>query len=518
MGMDTGRRHRLALWLAIAAALPLAGCGGGGGGSDTGHDPRLSLWQQRTEESDKIAAVCAQPRSGRDPYNDNQPYPDKQGSINDEKKWVNTYMHEVYLWYQEIPSVSASPYTVARYGSVTDALDAYFRALKTPQMVGDKRKDQFSFTYPTDQWNALSQGGITIGYGMQIAFLANQPPRKAVIAYSDPGTPASGASVARGAEILKIDGVDLVNDDTQDGVDTLNAGLSPDSAGESHTFTLRDAGSSGSRDVYLTAQQVTSTPVQNLHTIDTGSGRVGYLQFNDHIATAEGQLINAVTQLRDAGISDLVLDMRYNGGGYLDIASELAYMVAGDARTSGKVFETLGFNDKNPLAQADDLATPFHAAAMGFDPSVTEGAALPQLGLSRVFVLAGAGTCSASESVINGLRGIDVGVVLIGDATCGKPYGFYPQDNCGLSYFAIEFEGVNQKGFGDYANGFTPDCSVADDFSHALGDANEALLATALQYRTSGSCAVSARSAAIAEPMQLLRSPLRENRFVNKPR
>src|SRR3546814_2718232 len=96
---------------------------------------------------------------------------------------------------------------------------------------------------------------------------------------------------------------------------------------------------------------------------------------------------------------------------------------------SGKLFERLSYNDKNPLAGSSDATTGFHSSAVGFDPSVSEGSDLPTLNLGRVFVLAGPGTCSASEAVVNGLRGVDVDVVLVGDTTCGKPYGFYPEDN-----------------------------------------------------------------------------------------
>ena len=78
------------------------------------------------------------------------------------------------------------------------------------------------------------------------------------------------------------------------------------------------------------------------------------------------------------------------------------------------------------------------------------------LNLNRVVVISGSGTCSASESIINGLRGVGVDVVLIGDTTCGKPYGFYAIDNCGTTYFTVQFKGVNALGFGDYADGFSP--------------------------------------------------------------
>ena len=98
------------------------------------------------------------------------------------------------------------------------------------------------------------------------------------------------------------------------------------------------------------------------------------------------------------------------------------------------------------------------------------------------------------------MRGVDVDVVVIGDTTCGKPYGFYPASNCGETYYSIQFQGVNNKGFGDYADGFapvnssdafavkTPGCSVGDDLSRELGDPNEALLSAALQYRQDSTC------------------------------
>jgi hypothetical protein len=114
-------------------------------------------------------------------------------------------------------------------------------------------------------------------------------------------------------------------------------------------------------------------------------------------------------------------------------------------------------------------------------------------------VLTGGGTCSASESIMNGLRGIGVEVIQIGSTTCGKPYGFYPLDNCGTTYFTIQFRGVNDAGFGDYADGFSPanaagpgadipGCSVADDFTRQLGDPAEGRLAVALNYRDTGNC------------------------------
>ena len=142
----------------------------------------------------------------------------------------------------------------------------------------------------------------------------------------------------------------------------------------------------------------------------------------------------------------------------------------------------------------------FHATTQGF--SLASGQALPTLNLQRVFVLTGASTCSASASIINSLQGVNVQVIQIGSTTCGKPYGFYPADNCAVTYFSIQFRGINAKNFGEYPDGFTPQntvgtagvlvpgCSVADDFTHLLGDPAEGVLASALGYEASVVCPV----------------------------
>jgi len=256
------------------------------------------------------------------------------------------------------------------------------------------------------------------------------------------------------------------------------------------------------RDVTLTSEVVTADPVHNVRTVDDGNGLVGYLLFNDHIATAEGELFEAAQSLRDAGIQDLVLDLRYNSGGRLDIASELAYMIAGPARTAGRTFELLRFNDQHPTIDpvTGDPIEPFGFLASAVGLTVAQGTALPYLDLGRVFLLTGPETCSASESILNALRGIGVDVIQIGATTCGKPYGFYPTDNCGTTYFTVQFQGVNDVGFGDYPDGFSPGnlpdapgvpvpgCAVADDFDRALGDPLEARFAAALSWRQTGSC------------------------------
>jgi carboxyl-terminal processing protease len=499
--------HPILIAIVLVASAAIAGCGGGGskGNGGGGGGGGGSGWQQGVfADYNDFYARCKSPRSGTDPAT-MQPYPDKQGSTTDENNFLRSYSNDTYLWYSEI--------TDRDPGLYNDPL-AYFDLLKTnATTMSGQPKDKFHFTYPSDQWFQLSQSGVEVGYGVQWAILSSIPPRELVIAYTEPNTPATNLPLplARGASIIAIDDVDI-DDNTQAGVDTLNAGIFPASAGETHKFAVLDLGSPTPREVLLTSQPITSTPVQDVQVLTTASGNVGYMLFNDHIATAEQELIDAVNQLNASnggqGIDDLVLDIRYNGGGYLAIASELAYMIAGPTQTAGETFEEIQFNDKypstDPLTGQALAPTPFYSQTLGspFNGNGgTAGAALPSLNLSRVYVLTGAGTCSASESIINSLRGIGVDVYQIGSTTCGKPYGFYPTDNCGTTFFTIQFRGINAAGFGDYTDGFSPDntaagqagttvpgCSVADDFSNQLGDPMEGRLSAALAYRAGAGC------------------------------
>ncbi|MDG2072413.1 MAG: S41 family peptidase [Pseudomonadales bacterium] len=512
---ENGYAFGMKLVLAFGCVM-LTACGGGSGGSGSGPTPPIanivedpmvddgsdpadpadgSAWEPGVFKSmETFAAMCASPREGG--------FPDIVGTVTDENNWLRSMSNDTYLWYDEIEDVDP--------GTIDNTLD-YFDLMKTFAVTpAGNRKDRFHFTFETEAWKQLSGSGVSAGYGMEISIVSSTPPRRAIVAYTEPDTPATSVNLARGTEILEVDGVDLVNASGSANIDVLNAGLFPIELDATHEFLVRDLNASETRLVTMTSREIMSTPVQNVATIDTESGKVGYILFNDHIATSEQLLIDAVNELKEAEVSDLVLDLRYNGGGFLDIANEAAYMIAGSA-TEGLVFDELQFNDKHlnfdPVTGRLLTPTLFRTTARGF--SATAGTALPTLELPRVFVLTSGGTCSASEAIINGLNGIDIEVIQIGSNTCGKPYGFYALDNCGTSYFTIQFRSVNAKGFGDYSDGFSPSsdvtepsgtalpgCNVTDDLFHALGDPEEAKLATALSYRENGVCperAVSAR-------------------------
>jgi len=467
----------------------LAACGGGGGGSSSSSSSggSGSTWQPGTYlPSSNFDAMCVAPRAGT---------ADRSGTVTDENNWLRSWTNELYLWYSEVTD---------RDPSLSSTVD-YFRQLKTNATTpSGQAKDKFHFTYDTEVWRALSQGGVEAGYGAEFAIFyppnGARTPRRIVVAFTETGTPATN-QLLRGDEVLQVDGADAINGDTQAIVNTLNAGLFPSAVGgQPHTFLVR--GTNGTnRTVSMTPASITHVPVPIVTTFGTQSGQVGYIQFNDHIATAETPLLNAITFLDNANVTDLILDLRYNGGGYLDLASELAYMIGNTTLTTGRTFERIVFNAKNPSRNpvtGETLApTPFHSRTQGFTGAGPANVALPTLNLNSVYVITGPGTCSASESIINSLRGVGVQVYLIGSTTCGKPYGFYPAENCGTTYFSIQFRGENAANFGDYTDGFSPantaanvgttvpGCSVADDFNHALGDVSEARIAAALSFRAS---------------------------------
>lgn len=516
--MDQTQKKQCSKVRLICSALTmlvLTACGGGGDsgntttpGGGTGNPPATTpVWQAGVYAPEsQYQAQCAAPRSGIDPYSQ-QPYPDKAGSALHEKLWLRSWSNRTYLWYRELPDPDPTSYSVADY----------FKLLRTTALTDSgAAKDNYHFSEATASYLQRTQGGVEAGYGIEWSIAASRPPRKIYIAYTEPGSPAAQQGLSRGAMLVEANGVDVVNDNTQAGVDLINAALFPRQLGQSSQMTF--VKTDGSR-VNLTMQsaQVPTTPVQNVKVLQTPAGKVGYLQFNSHIALAQPLLIDAFTQFRDQGVQELVLDIRYNGGGLLALASQLGYMVAGPNVIQNRIFEKNTFNDKypntDPVTGRALQPMPFYNRGIDYQQGQFTNQTLPNLTLKRVFVLTTDGTCSASEALMNGLRGVDLEVIQIGGKTCGKPYGFYPTDNCGTTYFTIQFSGVNAKNFGEFADGFRPTpapqfgadvkgCPLADDFSNQLGDPKERLLGAALSYMTSLSCPPASLSTATAETTQ----------------
>jgi len=435
-------------WLTAAALL--AACGGGSGSS--ADRPKLLLAAQ-------LANTCVSPASG-----------EKKGTVNDEKAWVRSFIDERYLWYQDVPALDASYFATAA---------SYFDVLKTPaknSAGGDL--DRFHWSETKEEYEQYTNG-ISVNYGIDWSRIANSAPRNYVVYNVEPQSAAGLAGVQRGDKLMKVDGIDFINGTDLTG---LNNGVFPnDQAAHSFEFQRGTA----RLNFTLQAGEYANTPVRGAKVINDNGTKVAYLYFDSFIAKSQDQLIAAFTDFQKQGAKELVLDMRYNGGGLLYISSQLAYMVAGSSASSGKIFNKLVYNDKRP---SDNFTYNFIPYALNANYYYDYARPLPSLNLKRVTLLVDHGTASASEAVINGLMGIDVTVNLIGSTTYGKPYGFSPEGNCGRYYYAVEFKGENHKGFSSFDAGFAPTCTVKDDLNFQLGDLAEPRLAEALQYLKTGRC------------------------------
>ena len=450
--------------MAICTLL-LAGCGsGGGGGSDNPVATPIGI-----QPSAQYAGMLVNAAPGAGALMSD--WSGETCTDNRRKNWVRSWLNENYLFYRDAPLASIDPDTYA--GTVSDLFLDY-------TVRGVPSKDRFSFVLAQADADAVFQSGTATNVGLTLRRDANNG-GIIRIAYVDPNGPAAAAGFARGMVLASVDGVDtsfslpaaqsdkLFNSaagtTSQVGVrDTLN--------GPVHTLTVASAN-------YGTSPLIVDRVLPG-----TSTGYLAYNSFSTPVG--ELQLADAFKRFAAAGVTDLVVDLRYNGGGFIDIAAQLGYMVAGQAQSSGKVFETLFYNDKR---SADNIRVGFESTITRFfGNNARAGEPLSALNLLRVFVLTTGSTCSASEAFVNALRGIDVDVVLVGGTTCGKPYGFTQANNCTLAFFGIEFEGRNSKDAATPVTGFPATCAASDDLDHALGDPAERMLATALGYRLAGRC------------------------------
>jgi hypothetical protein len=164
------------------------------------------------------------------------------------------------------------------------------------------------------------------------------------------------------------------------------------------------------------------------------------------------------------------LDLRYNGGGRISIAEQLASLIGG-ATTDGEVFATLQYNDKHQDSNSTYL---FSNRANKLD-------------LNRVIILTTDNTCSASEMIINALDP-HIEVVTVGTTTCGKPIGMSPREYCDMVMAAINFKVVNSEGYGDYFDGISSQCVVNDAIVADWGDLADPVLAEGLYFAENSAC------------------------------
>ena len=368
--------------------------------------------------------------------------------------FVRDVLDEYYLWYRELPRLNP-----ANYASPEAYLDAVrYRPLD----------DTFSYITSRAANDAFYGESQFVGFG----FSTQVDGSEVRVLQVFPDSPASEAGMARGDRIVEIDG--------QRVADLISAGLiggafGASEPGVSARVVVRSR-EGQERRATLTKRVVTIPTVSLTRTFRVDGRTVGYLFFRNFVEPSYAALDDAFAALRDAGATEVVIDLRYNGGGLVDVAAHLGSLVGG-VMTQGRVFTTFQHNDKNGALNEDlrfeELSRP--------------------ITLSRLFVITTRASASASELLINSLRP-HLPVIVVGDTTYGKPVGQYGFEFCDKVFAPVAFRLVNSEGQGDFFGGIQPDCRAGDDISHDLGSAEEASLAEALQYIRTGRCSTVATS------------------------
>ena len=424
--------RRVAGLIGVLFAFLAASCGGGGGG---GADAAATAPSAASQLS----------ASG---------YPGEPVSctLAGQKLWLDSYMADQYFWSADRPIPNAAAATP----------DAYFQSqLFVPT-------DRYSNSQEIVQYNQFVSEATRIGYGYSLAF-SDSAQTKLQVRVVEPFGPAAAAGLQRGDTVLSIDGFGPTNIVGGSLTTVISSGIP-------RTFSIETL-AGATRTFSVLSRNFLLSPVLTDKVLTSANGaKVGYLAYQDFTTSSLTALGASFNRFKAAGVTELIVDLRYNGGGSVVVARALASMIGGTT-LEGKVFASIRYNAQN---RANDFDYAF-ATTRALLP------ALPLDGLTQVFFITSPNTASASELVINSLFPFKQ-VVTIGATSFGKPFGFQPRSACDTVYNAVNFETFNAAGAGRFIAGLPATCSVADDLSKALGDPTERRVAAALGYIQTKAC------------------------------
>ncbi|MBT2186735.1 S41 family peptidase [Sphingobium nicotianae] len=441
-------------------ALMLSGCGDGGGSGGSSPTPTPTSTPTPTPSANASCTLRAR------------------------QDWALAQMQEWYLFPETLPG-NLNPAAYASLEDYVDALTATARA--------QGRDRYFTFVTSIAGETNYYNNGTTAGFGIRVKTDAGA--RRAWVSEAFEGAPGLAAGLDRGVEILAIG----TGANTLQSVATLmaNSGeagvinaLGPDTAGVTRTLRIRDTG--GDHVITVSKADYDLTPVSSRYgarVIDDNGNKVGYINLRTFISSADPALRAAFASFKAQGIDQVIIDLRYNGGGLLSIAQTLGNLLGGN-RQASDVFAQLTLrpeksseNETLNFAPQPDSISPRKIAFIGFE-----------------------GTASASELVINAMVPyLHTNVVLVGGNTYGKPVGQIAIDRsaCDDRFRIIAFATKNAAGNGNYFNGLATTmeatCRASDDVTRQFGDAQEGSTRVALDYLAGRGCSPISASGVVAQ-------------------
>lgn len=375
----------------------------------------------------------------------------------DVNKEVYKLMKDYYLWYKDMPSVDPK-----NYSSPAELVEA----LKV------NPPDKWSYVTTKQELEAYYNQGAYVGFGFGSGFNTDD---ELIISFVFKNSPLSSAGITRGWQILSIDG----QTPTRENFSSL---MGPSQAGISKTFGLKSP--QGTNHEYtFTKAEISMNTVLFDSVYVFGSTKVGYFVLESFIENTVGEINTVFAKFKSAGINELIVDLRYNGGGQVDVSKHLASLIGGSI-AYGKIFAKSYHNDKHSYSDSYIVFT-------------TEANSLP---LSKVVFITTGSSASASELVINGLKPF-MDVVLVGDKTHGKPVGMYTftfnDPSIDWAIVPICFTMRNANNEGDFFSGIPVNVPAVDDVRTLLGNINESSLNASLSYL--GLVEKSAKSISVSE-------------------
>ncbi len=359
--------------------------------------------------------------------------------------WVDAQMRDYYIYFDQVPVVNPSDYATA-----ADLLD-------------DLRvsPDEYSSISPQVERETLFQEGETFGFGFRW-----RRDQQGALRFSNivSGSPMSIAGAQRGDRILAINGIPEL-DLTDNVLDNIFGELGIETT---VAFTLA-RGNEAAQIITATSTTYTINTVGEVSTFDVNGTKVGYIESSIFLRTSEAELDSAMETMLNENPTDVILDFRYNGGGYVYIAQKFSAQLIGND-FAGRTFQNSSFNSRY---------SQFNNVALLEEQTLT-------LDLPRVVILTTQNTASASEAIANNLKPY-IDVVLIGTNTRGKPFASVSNPNCDLVLNAMDRITSNDAGE-NVLGGLEPTCRVNDEYLFPKSNPEDALLGAALNYIETNAC------------------------------